>query len=305
MDVLIVTGFLGAGKTTLVKRLLGAEIEGMGKLAVIVNEIGKIGIDGTLLAGKNVDMIELTSGCICCTIQTDFRKAVQEIHERVDPDLLVVEATGVAQPSDILDVLFYSSLSEFTSLKSLITVVDANFFKAREMLGTFYTDQIRFADTVVLNKIDLVTPEFVKEVFGLILEMNPLSRILTARYCEIDLAQLLKADMGAAKPSFDKEAAPRHHHHHHHDWGFHSFSFTENAPMDRKKLVAFVESLPPTLFRLKGWVRFPEESALLDFTAGRYRLEKTAVPHDTALTFVGRNCDETEILGALRRCQKT
>lgn len=301
MDVLIVTGFLGAGKTTLVKRLLYAEIKGIGKLAVIVNEVGKVGIDGTLLAGKNVDMIQLTSGCICCTIQTDFRRAVEEIHDRVGPDLLVVEATGVAQPSDILDVLFYSPLSGFTALKSLITVVDADFFKARDMLGTFYTNQIRFADTIILNKVDLVKPEVVKEVTGLILEMNPLLRILTTTYCEIDLAELFGKDIDVAKASFRKEVAL----HHHHEWGFQSFSFTENIPLDRKKLIAFVESLPATLFRLKGWVRFPEESAFLDFTAGRYRLEKTSVPRDTALAFVGRNCDETEILTALRGCRKS
>jgi len=138
MDVLLVSGFLGAGKTTLIKHLLTSEIGWIGKVAVIVNEVGEVGIDGTLLSGQNVDMVELTSGCICCTIQTDFIKAVQEIRDRVDPDFLVVEATGVAQPGDMFDILFYSPLSDFTALKNMVTVVDADFFKAREVLGTFY-----------------------------------------------------------------------------------------------------------------------------------------------------------------------
>ncbi|RLC65663.1 MAG: hypothetical protein DRH97_07710, partial [Chloroflexi bacterium] len=103
IDVLLVSGFLGAGKTTLIKHLLTNETRDIGTVAVIVNELGEVGIDGTLLSGRDVDITELVSGCICCTIKTDFFMAIQEIHDRVDPDFLVVEATGVAQPGDILD----------------------------------------------------------------------------------------------------------------------------------------------------------------------------------------------------------
>ncbi|MGD8761851.1 MAG: GTP-binding protein, partial [Desulfobacteraceae bacterium] len=137
MEVLLITGFLGAGKTTLIQHLLRSDFNAQEKVAVIVNEVGEIGIDGTLLAGQDVDILELTSGCICCTIKTDFFKAVQEIHRTYNPSYLVVEATGVAQPGDMLDVLFEAPLSDFSRLKKIITVVDADFFEAREVLGTF------------------------------------------------------------------------------------------------------------------------------------------------------------------------
>ena len=94
MEVLLITGFLGTGKTTLIRHLLLSPFPGAGKIAVLVNEFGKIGIDGKLLSGLNVEIIELASGCICCTIKTDFFKAVQEIHQRLRPDFLLVETTG-------------------------------------------------------------------------------------------------------------------------------------------------------------------------------------------------------------------
>jgi G3E family GTPase len=298
MDVIVVTGFLGAGKTTLLKHLLESGIDREGRLAVIVNEVGEVGIDGTLLAGQNVDMVELTSGCICCTIQTDFRNAVQEIRDRVDPTVLVVEATGVAQPADILDVLFYSPLREFTSLKSLVTVVDADFFRAREVLGTFYTNQIRFADTIVLNKIDLVDPSYLDEVKDLLQQMNSESRVITTKHCNIDPAELI-----LKSPAVDRKTRPgAHDHHHHSDWGFESFSFTSEHPLNRDRLVAFLDNLPPTIFRLKGWARFPDESALVDVTWGRHRLEPAAGSRKTSMTFVGRNCNKAQILKDLEGC---
>jgi len=159
MDILLVSGFLGAGKTTLLKHLITSPTEGVGKVAVLVNEFGDVGIDGTILSGQDIDIVELTSGCICCTIKTDFFKAIGEIHERVCPDLLLVESTGVAQPGDILDVLSDPTLKEFSRLMKLVTVVDAGFFKAREVLGTFYVNQIRCADIVILNKADSVEAE--------------------------------------------------------------------------------------------------------------------------------------------------
>ncbi|MGD9032522.1 MAG: GTP-binding protein, partial [Desulfobacteraceae bacterium] len=147
MDVFIVSGFLGAGKTTLIKHLLTSNIQEVGKVALIVNEVGNIGIDGTLLSGKNVDMMEITSGCICCTLKTDFSRAIQEIHDRVSPDFLVVEATGVAQPGDILDTLYEPPANKYSRIRHLVTVVDADFFKAKDMFGPFYDNQIRCADT--------------------------------------------------------------------------------------------------------------------------------------------------------------
>jgi len=303
MDVLLVSGFLGAGKTTLVNHLLSSLTGEIGKVAVIVNEVGDLGVDGELLSGQDVDMIELAGGCICCTIKTDFFNAVQEIYERVSPNFLVVEATGVAQPGEILDILFELPQNEFIRLGSLITVVDAGFFDARKVLASFYDNQIRFADILILNKADQVEANTLEEIRILLREMNPGSILLTARYCAVDPSLLF--DMDHAYEKRHPHATQGHDDHDspdHEKKGFESFSFKDQTPLDRKKLVHFLESLPPTLFRLKGWVRFPDASAFLDFTGGRYRIEPVDNHHTTALAFVGRGCDRAEILRALNEC---
>ncbi len=303
MNVLLVSGFLGAGKTTLINHLLSSRTWKIGKVAVIVNEVGELGVDGELLSGQNVDMIELAGGCICCTIRTGFFNAVQEIYERVRPNFLVVEATGVAQPGEILDILFELPQSEFIRLGGLITVVDAGFFEARKVLASFYDNQIRFADILILNKADQVEANTLEGIHALLREMNPGSILVTARYCAVEPSLLFDTYYGDEKRH--PHATERHGDHdspHHEKGGFQSFSFKDQAPLDRKKLVDFLESLPPTLFRLKGWVRFTDASAFLDFTGGRYRIEPVDNQHATALAFVGRGCNRAEILRALNEC---
>lgn len=303
MEVFLVSGFLGAGKTTLVKHLLTSRIQGIGKVALIVNEVGDIGIDGTLLSGQNVDMMELTSGCICCTLKGDFSRAIQEIHDRANPDFLLVEATGVAQPGDILDALYEPPASTYSRLRHLVTVVDADFFKAKEVLGPFYDSQIRCADTILLNKVDLVSSEALQDIQAFLQEMNPRATIFTTQYCAIDPSLLLGIDFGDVKETYHRVHDDDHQDHEQlGEGGFQAFSFEANRPFEREKLNEFLQSLPPNLFRLKGWARFPDSHALIDFSAGRFSIAPWDEPRKTALTFVGYNCNETEILSALKRC---
>ncbi len=303
MDVFVVSGFLGAGKTTLIKHLLTSDIQGIGKVALIVNEVGNLGIDGTLLSGKNVDMMEITSGCICCTLKTDFSKAIQEIHDRVSPDFLVVEATGVAQPGDILDTLYEPPANKFSRIRHLVTVVDADFFKAKEMFGPFYDNQIRCADTILLNKIDLIPSESVPDIQASLQEMNPKATIFATQHCAVDPHLLLTVDSEHVKKADHEHHVGVHHDHDHPDeGGFQAFSFEEKRPFDRGKLEAFLQSLPPNLFRLKGWARFPDFYAVINFTAGRYSIAPWDEPKVTALAMVGYNCNETDILDGLKAC---
>ncbi|MFH1953066.1 MAG: GTP-binding protein [Pseudomonadota bacterium] len=196
MEVLLVSGFLGAGKTTLINHLLSSKTKRPGKIAVIVNEVGELGVDGELLSGRNVDMIELAGGCICCTIRSGFSDAVQEIYAKVHPDFLVVEATGVAQPGEILDILFDLPQSEFIHPRSLITVVDASFFDARKVLASFYDNQIRFADIIILNKVDQVEAGTRQEIETVLRQLNPGARLVPARYCTVEPSLLFETDYG-------------------------------------------------------------------------------------------------------------
>jgi len=303
MEIFLVSGFLGAGKTTFIKHLLTSELQGVGKVALIVNEVGDIGIDGALLSGQNVDMIEIASGCICCTLKTDFARAIQEIYDRVHPDFLVVEATGVARPGEILDAVYESPANRYSRLRHLVTVVDTDFFKAREVLGPFYNNQISYADTILLNKTDLVSPELLREIQTSVREINPGARVFSTQYCAVDPHDLLRVGLYDGKEHQPQRRKPAHHQHDHpEEGGFQAFSFEGKRPFDKDKLKGFLQSLPPTLFRLKGWVRFPDSYVLLNFTAGHYNFTPSNEAKKTALAFVGYNCNETEILDALTAC---
>jgi G3E family GTPase len=260
--------------------------------------VGKIGLDGTLLSGRNVDLMEMTSGCICCSIKTDFVRAVQEIHRRFAPDTLIVEPTGVAQPGEILDVLSQHPLKEFCQVRQIVTIVDAHFFKVREMLGPFYDRQIRGADILLLNKIDLVGKETAREIQTLLEEMNPGARIFPTENCSLAPALLFAGGsaVGGARggPGLEPEDLEGE--------GFQTFAFEDPGFMVRERFVRWLESLPPTLFRCKGWARFPESSVIVNYSGGNYQLEPAPDPHPTALVLVGRKCPQDEILGALRDC---
>jgi len=298
MKVLLVAGFLGAGKTTLIRHLLTSPPKGLGKLALLVNEVGKIGLDGALLSGLNVEVVELTSGCICCSIKTDFFKAVQELYQRFKPDFLVVEPSGVAQPGEILDVLSQPPLNEFCRVQSIVTIVDAGFFKAREMLGSFYDRQIRGADVILLNKLDLVDEEVALGIEARLKEMNPGAGIFLTRDCAVEPARLFAglppAGGRAGKAGSGDEKLEQE--------GFQSFTFEDPGVMDRSRLIRFLESLPASLFRCKGWARFPGSLVIVNYSGGNYRLEPAQDSHPTALVLVGRKCPREEILEALKKC---
>ena len=300
MDVFLITGFLGAGKTTLIRHLLSSGFNTEARVAVIVNEVGEIGIDGAVIdrqEGQDVDVMELTSGCICCTIKTDFFKAVQEIRRTINPSHLIVEATGIAQPGDMFDILCQEPVSGFSRLKSVITVVDAGFFEAREVLGIFYDNQIKCADILILNKTDQVDDNRREQIKTVLSELNAESHILFAQHCAVESNTLL----GLSDRQQDRFPGDPFSHQHE-QGGFSSFTFEDRRLMDKPKLDRFLESLPPNLFRCKGWVRLSDGPKLLNYTGGSYRYEPGDGEHQTTLVFVGRNCDEKAIIEALNKC---
>src|SRR5581483_8220978 len=131
-----------SGKTTLARRILERRSKSR-KMAVIVNEFGDVGVDGAILQGETVDIVELTSGCLCCTLKAPLLNAIEELRDRVNPDQVVIEATGVAEPDEMIETFADPSLRGRYDIAPLVTVVDAaNFRKLREILGDFYTAQI-------------------------------------------------------------------------------------------------------------------------------------------------------------------
>src|ERR1700758_607149 len=158
IPVSVLTGFLGAGKTTLVNHILREQSEY--KFGLIINEIGKIGIDGQLVQTETEDIVEMSNGCICCTVRKDLVKGIQKLLKRDDLDYVLIETTGVADPGPVAQTfLNIAQLQQLARLDSIITVADAEHLESQLREAEVTREQIALADFILLNKVDLIGPE--------------------------------------------------------------------------------------------------------------------------------------------------
>ena len=229
-NVTIISGFLGAGKTTLIKKLLKEAFAGE-KCVLLENEYGEVGIDGGFMKDSGIQITELNSGCICCTLAGDFQDAIGEIVERFNPDRLLIEPSGVGKLSDIRRVVEEQEKDGKIRLGGSVTVVDAAKCKMYlKNFGAFFIDQVKCAETVIFSRTQLVSEEKLKAAFDMVRELNATARIITTPWDEIDGTVIMDAvehpssliDVNALFPPHehhhdddDDEDEHEHHHHHH------------------------------------------------------------------------------------------
>lgn len=267
----IVTGFLGSGKTTLLKSALREGLAGR-KVALIVNDFGDIGIDGVVLQGMNVDkMVELPGGCVCCTVGSRFALAVQEIMDTVQPHLIVIETSGVAEPGPLIKELSLIGVKT----DSVITLVDAEHIRRFCEENATAVRQVEAADFLVINKTDLVAPAELGRLHKFLTRLNPRALLIPSTYGEVKEEILFATSTagfwrrasdhlngGSEPPHLDRDRIT-------------SFSFRREGLLDRTRFEACLARLPSQVYRAKGIVKFKGEgwSSVFNYTCGRSRVD--------------------------------
>jgi len=311
--ITLLFGFLGSGKTTLARRIL-VEWGAKRRLALIVNEFGDVGVDGDILAGNNIDIIQLSSGCLCCTLKGSLLNSIEELADKSELDHIVIEATGVAEPEEMLATFCEPAFLERFDTGPVITVVDTpKYLKIRDMLGPFYEAQVEKCDMIILNKLDLAEAELVDEVREEVSYLNETALVRYAEHCDLDIAELLDGPSSGILARYlereniavDKPEDHQHHHDHdddhdaghdhHHHGGLHapaeSFVLDMPGPVDIDALKEMFSQAPEKLWRAKGFVKTSEASYLVQYAMGELEITGCGERERHYLVFIGDELD--------------
>ena len=250
-------------------------------MAVIVNEFGDVGIDGQILEGQDLDMIELTSGCLCCTLKGSLINAVEELNAKESIDVIVVEATGVAEPEEMIETFADEMLRGQYEIGPMVTVIDIpKFTRLKEMLGPFYEAQVQNADVLVLNKVDLATADDLETARKAVIALNQKAELLFTEQCELNVHDIISGSTSrkvachesVSHNAHDHDHDHDHHHdhdhdhHHDHDHDHHhdhdhqhapaqSFVLDASGSTNRGAVEQFFVDLPENVWRVKGYTR--------------------------------------------------
>jgi G3E family GTPase len=310
-EVTIISGFLGAGKTTLLRKILSWESD-LSETVVIVNEFGDVGIDGSLLKKAGSDVVELTGGCICCTMKADLNQTLKKIRREFNPRQVFIESTGVADPFMMTDVFDDAELRDQMTVSKVVTVLDIELWEAREYFGPIFFNQLQQADLILLNKIDIVDEKQISQSLEEIHEMLPNARVVPTIHCNVD-PEIVLTDRTKV-PRLASYDELKHHLHDHGPQGenqddyekgsfpYLSFSFRANDALDEKCFKLFTENLPWELFRMKGSVRFRDRTVFVNYVGGKNEWAVWDDFEETCLVFVGWKVDQAETIRQLKNC---
>ncbi|CAB1078262.1 hypothetical protein D1AOALGA4SA_6017 [Olavius algarvensis Delta 1 endosymbiont] len=297
--VYLITGFLGSGKTTLLNRIIDAFPPDK-KLTLLVNEFGEIGVDGTLVEGDEIDMMEISKGSIFCVcVKTDFIKGLYELNSKVQPDVLLIESTGVANPSDLKKDLKLPIFNDRFHFAEQFCVIDAEHFIDAYQVYASLEKQIASSTVFIINKTDLASPEAIDETKKIIRQFHPDPSFIETTYSAIPLEPYFEPT-GPAAPAADRQHLEKAGAARLTDKELEQFiddlldsPDLEITPPDTLVSVAYhwqgndlaqiralAQALPAAVVRAKGFVEENNRMYLFNYVMGTWTVEETAVPHD-------------------------
>lgn len=311
----IISGFLGAGKTTLIKKLLPSVYQNK-KIVLVENEFGEIGIDGSFLKESGVIINEINSGCICCTLKGDFKKALQQVIDTYQPDIILIEPSGVGKLSDILNII--KSIEKLT-IQVQSTVVDANrALTYQRNFGAFFNDQIQNANCIILSRTQDINQEKLDAVLKMLKKINKHAHIITTNWENISaetiyntmisshsLTNIIQQEIAKAEISDNccchchDDHCHEHTETHHHcdaDEVFQSIGLETGRKYSPEELEHALEQLPENVIRAKGIVQDQQENwFFFDYVPGSIDVRKGKASYTGLITIIGTNIDSAKM----------
>ncbi|MFD1737072.1 CobW family GTP-binding protein [Bacillus salitolerans] len=304
VPIYILSGFLGAGKTTLLKNILEQEKSFNRNIAVLMNELGEVSIDSRSVDG-DIPLKELLNGCVCCTIQGQLEAQLQELVQLHKLDAIYIETTGVAHPLEVVDACMSPILIEKLNVEAVITLIDANRWCDRKSLSpqlqSLLLQQVKYADVILINKIDEITEMLQGQLSYEIQQINSYGKLLLTRFAKVHLKDFQVNNTANRKIAEGYEATHVHHH-----LQLKTFVYNFTVPVNIDIFEDWIRNMPDTIYRIKGYIRFTHSDSLFlfQYSYGMPLYMKELIKITTNLVFIGENLPVEQIRQELQQLER-